>query len=475
MSGMSDLTTEEYLLTTQVYSIPEPSSAISNCSILLVSYENETSYRFAHLTSLDIPEIIISVLVFLVNLIVVMALAKSWRKFQQNIYIFAFVIALWDTLLGLINLSNSIRHFMYENDVSTFGTHKTYRDETHWFYSVKAAIFTAAEVSTAGHTAMIAVAFYKYVTAQMPKQASSAIRKAASPGAQRKKSILISRKKSYAISLAICLVSIFMLCAGMIWNCTRVCSCFFRDGVLLRNSGSAACHYSNGCSFLFPSLDSTYAIIVATLFLTALVVVIVACARTVYYSGGCAAILPYKWHLKMVRKKRMKDNDEGDPKPEDIYRRKHSVQLSYLRSMTHFIFFVTIVYITCRLPANLLMIIDSTVGYQTVPLVVADAFEILGLVHSLLNPIVFYLTLHRMKQAIHSLFDFKCCRTVEVKRRPAINIDDDRRNQTKSSMKSSLNTLKSQGSMNKSVRISPDNMTVAPDFDNKQQPEHTVV
>ena len=59
-------------------------------------------------------------------------------------------------------------------------------------------------------------------------------------------------------------------------------------------------------SFLFPALDSTYAIIVATLLLTALVVVIVACARTVYYSGGCAAILPFKWHLKMERKKRMK-------------------------------------------------------------------------------------------------------------------------------------------------------------------------
>ncbi|XP_078494660.1 uncharacterized protein LOC100186465 [Ciona intestinalis] len=385
------------------------------CMLIRTYTSNETLLNNEHSTV--IIRISLSTLVFVLNSILVAGLIKSWSKFRQNIYIFVLAIVTCDALLGLVNAANGIHHLVTGNVLDKSGAR--YRYGTAWFYMIKSSIFMAAEVFTAGHTALIALAFSRYISAQSHQHMEQLHKRNTAPGSssQMNKSLLLSRKKSWILSLNVFVLSLAIFIIGLCWNCTSSCSCFFDNGKLSRTMAAHDCHRHFQCSFLYPSLKIYHVIACVIAFLVALLIVLVMCVGTIHRTGGLAAILPYRIHLSLLRRNIRKKKDETDDTAGAMaLHRKHSIQLSYMRNMTHFILSVSIVYVACRFPANIVLLLDSLQIPITISPVGLAAIGTIAFSHSLLNPVVFYVTLQPMRKAVHHLFQPCCTRTIETKR-----------------------------------------------------------
>lgn len=95
---------------------------VTECHAIKKAHMDDSKVAQDFIQPLDgvlIIRLLLAALVLLVNVLVVVALLRSWHKLRQNIYIFALNIAICDAFLGLVYLGNSVHHLSVEDRVHT--------------------------------------------------------------------------------------------------------------------------------------------------------------------------------------------------------------------------------------------------------------------------------------------------------------------------------------------------------------------
>nr|XP_039250073.1 sphingosine 1-phosphate receptor 5-like [Styela clava] len=367
-----------------------------------------------HTTQVHEPiiRLIIASASFLENAIVVIALLYSWKSLRQNIYIFALSIAFSDCLLGFIHIINSIVIGLSTSDEESLQNEAVDRmGLSSWFYLIRATTLLTAQVASTGNAACLVIAFKKYVDALAPSGSTPKSPLGKSKESGKAPSGILSRKVSYRMTIFVWTVSLILGIIPLFWNCGEACACFVEAG-RIQSVNASRCFENHGCSYMFPPLKSVSYILCLFLFFVTLIILVVTSVQVTQAAGGFIAFLPFRLHQYYARRRRA-SSEESTNLPRRL--RGHSVQMNYMRDMMHFMITITFTFVICKVPSAILLFIESVTNFRlNLSNEAAAAIVILSFSHSIINPIIFTLTLHGMKEALKKPFVRCCTQTVSV-------------------------------------------------------------